>query len=391
MVTGNDKSQDGSADPEARAKPETEIEWKHTNATSGGRLVSLDALRGMDMLFLVGIAPILQALPQLSDSPILRSLADQCRHPEWQGFTLCDLIFPLFIFIVGAAMPFSLGKRLQRDGKWAVYRHVAVRAVILSVLGLVFWGTSGGVHPTWGYYSVLYRIAVSYSLAALIMLNFKASGQALWAFGLIAGYWVVMRFVSVPGYGAGDFSQEGALSTFLSQWISDNISPRLMYVFSITLIPSVANDLLGALAGQWLQSDKSPNAKTLGLLLAGGALVGAGFLAAESFPLNKKLASTSFTLLVCGLSSLLLGLFYWIIDVRGYRRWAFVFVVVGMNSITIYLAARYIDFKKLAGVFVGELSEPLGTAYPVALACAAAIMQWLFLYYLYKRKVFIKV
>jgi len=387
MTMDNGESQDGSTNSESQVGTER----NSTNETSGGRLVSLDALRGLDMLFLVGITPILRALPELSDSPMLQSIADQCRHPEWQGFTLCDLIFPLFIFIVGAAIPFSLTKRLQRDGKWAVYRHVAARAVILSVLGLVFWGTPGGVHPTWGYYSVLYRIAVSYSLAALIFMNFKPRGQALWAFGLIVGYWAVMRFVPVPGYGAGDFSQEGALSTFLSQWLSDNISPRLMFVFSITLIPSVANALLGALAGQWLRSERSPSTKTLGLLLASGVLVGISFLAAESFPLNKKLASTSFTLLVCGLSSLLLGLFYWIIDVRGYRRWAFVFVVVGMNSITIYLAARYIDFKKLAAVFVGELSEPLGTAYPVVLACAAAIIQWLLLYYLYRHKVFIRV
>jgi len=351
----------------------------------------LDALRGLDMFLLVGVGPILRALPELSDNPTFRFLAEQCRHPEWHGFRLWDLIFPLFIFIVGVAMSFSLTKRRQRDGERAVYRHVIVRVVILTVLGLVYWGTPGGVHPTYGYYSVLYRIAVSYLFAALIMLNFKPKGQAIWAFGLIAGYWVVMRFVPVPGYGAGDFSQEGALSRFVSQWISDHISPRLMYVFSITLIPSVANAVLGTLAGQWLQSGKSPGKKTLGLLLVGGALVAFSFVAAESFPFNKKLASTSFTLLVCGLSSLLLGLLYWVIDARGYRKWVFVFVVVGMNPITIYLASRYINFNKVAGVFVGEFSGLLGGAYPVTLASAAAILQWLVLYYLYRHKVFIRV
>ena len=359
--------------------------------TSSGRLVCLDALRGLDMFLLVGIGPIFRALPKLSDNDVFRFLAEQCRHPDWHGFRLWDLIFPLFIFIVGTAMSFSLPKRLQRDGKRAVYRHVFARAIILTVLGLVYWGTPGGVHPTWGYYSVLYRIAVSYLFAALIMLSFNPRGQALWALGLIVGYFVAMRFIPVPGYGAGDFSREGALSTFLSQWISENISPRWMYVFSITLIPSIANALLGALAGQWLQSDKGPGAKTLGLLLAGGIFVACSFLVADSFPVNKKLASTSFTLLVCGSSALLLGVFYWVIDAHGYRKWAFVFIVVGMNPLTIYLASRYIDFTQLAGVFVGELSGMLGVAYPVVLACAAAVLKWLFLYYLYKHKWFIKV
>ena len=391
MTMSDNQSRDGLATPETHSETEVAAERNHTIGTPSGRLVSLDALRGLDMFLLVGVGSILRALPELSDNRTFRFLADQCSHPEWHGFRLWDLIFPLFIFIVGAAMSFSLTKRLQRDGKRAVYRHVIVRAVILTVLGLVYWGTPGGVHPTWGYYSVLYRIAVSYLFAALIILNFNPRGQAIWAFGLIAGYWIVMRFVPVPGYGAGDFSQEGALSTFVSQWISDNISPRLMYVFSITLIPSVANAVLGALAGQWLQSGKSPGMKTLGLLLAGGALVAFSFVADESFPINKKLASTSFTFLVCGLSSLLLGLFYWVIDARGYRKWAFVFIVVGMNPITIYLASRHIDFTKLAGVFVGELSGLLGAAYPVTLAAAAAILIWLLAYYLYKHKVFIRV
>ena len=164
-----------------------------------------------------------------------------------------------------------------------------------------------------------------------------------------------------------------------------------MYVFSITLIPSIANAVLGTLAGQWLQSSKRPGMKTLGLLVAGGALVALGLVAAESMPVNKKLASTSFTLLVCGVSSVLLAVFYWVIDVRGYRRWAFAFVVMGMNPITIYLAARYIPFTKLAEVFVGEFSDVLGDVYPLVVAVAAALLIWLMAYYLYRHKVFVRV
>jgi len=355
------------------------------------RLLSLDALRGLDMFLLVGIGPILRAISGLGDNAFTRAIAGQIRHPDWQGFTLWDLIFPLFIFIVGVALPFSLKKRQEQHGKTAVYRHIFIRAALLTILGLVFWGTPGGVHPDYGYYSVLYRIAVAYLFASLIVINCKPRAQALWALGLIAGYWTLMHTIPVPGYGAGDFSQEGSLATFLSQWISQNISPRLMHTFSITLIPSIANALLGALAGQWLRSSTSQQRKTLGLLLAGGTLIALSFAVAPSFPFNKKLVSTSFTLLTCGISATLLGLFYWIIDVRGYQKWAFIFVVVGMNPITIYLGARYINFTKLAGVFTGEFSGLLGSVYPLILAITIAALQWLFLFYLYSKKIFIKV
>ena len=364
---------------------------EHSSSLEPARLLSLDALRGLDMFLLVGLGPILGAVAGMSDNAFTRTLAIQIRHPDWQGFTLWDLIFPLFIFIVGVALPFSLAKRLERDGKKAVYRHIVIRAAILSILGLVFWGTPGGAHPDWGYYSVLYRIAVSYLFAALIVLNFQPRAQVLWALGIIAGYWILMHTIPVPGFGAGDFTREGNLNTFIAEWISENISPRFKHVFSLTLAPSIANALLGALAGQWLRSSATPQRKTLCLLLAGSALIALSFAVAPTFPLNKKLASTSFTLLTCGLSASLLALFYWIIDLRGYRRWAFFFVVVGMNPLTIYLVNRYVSFSKLAGVFVGDLSPILGTTYPLLLTSVAAAFQWLLLFYLYRKKIFIRV
>lgn len=354
-----------------------------------GRLASLDALRGLDMFFLVGIADMFRALPELSDNQVSRFLADQCVHPEWHGFTLYDLIFPLFIFTVGVAMPFSFAKRVEREGKAAVYKHVAIRAVILFFLGFVHRGLV--VHPNWGLYSVLFRIGFSYLFCALILMNFKPRGQVCWAFGLLLGYWLVMRFVPVPGFGAGDFSQQGNLSTFIANSVADTISPTLKHVLSITLIPSVSTALFGALAGQWLRSGKSPGKKALGLLLASALFVAFGLLAHQSFPICKKLASTSFSFLTCGLSGLLLGMFYWIIDVQGYRRWAFVLIVVGMNSITIYLFAPYFNFHKLSGLFLGPFFDVLGSAKPLAMATAEAVLIWLFLYWLYRQKLFLKV
>ena len=363
---------------------------ENSASSTQGRLMSLDALRGLDMFFLVGIAGIFQALPKLSDNVTFNWLADQCRHPEWHGFAAYDLIFPMFIFIVGASMPFSFARRLEEEGgKKRLFKHIVIRTLTLTILGIILWQRPGGPHPEWGYYSVLYRIGFSYFFAALIMMNTNIRGQIFWTFGLLLGYWVLMRFIPVPGYGMGDLSQEGNLQTFIGKQVSQYISPNFRVMLSLTLIPTISNALLGVLAGHWLKSDKSQVDKAKGLLVGGAALFLASFIIHLDFPINKNLWSPSFTFLTCGISALFLSLFYWLIDVKGYKNWAFFFVVVGMNSITIYAAGFLIRFNTIAMVFVGGLNP--GNAEPLAVAIVAATIKWLFLYYLYKQKVFLKI
>lgn len=355
-----------------------------------GRLLSLDALRGLDMFFLVGLAGIFRALPEHTDNGLNNWLANQVRHPDWQGFTAYDLVFPMFIFIVGVAMPFSFTKRMEKErGKRELFKHVLIRTLILAILGAVLWQTPGGAHPQYGFYSVLYRIGFSYFFAAIIMMNTGIRGQIYWTFGILIGYWLLMRFVPVPGYGMGDFSQEGNLAAYMHRWVGDVISPKFSYVFSLTLITSVSNAMMGVLAGHWLMSGKNGSRKTIGLLLAGIALILVALVAHLDFPINKKLASPSFTLLTCGISAVLLSLFYWLIDVNGHKKWAFFFVVVGVNPITIYVADFLIDFNKIANVFVGALD--FGQANRLVVAITAAAIIWLFLYYLYRQRIFFKI
>ena len=354
------------------------------------RLMSLDALRGLDMFFLVGLAGIFSALPKLSDNSVFRWLSDQCQHPEWQGFTAYDVIFPMFIFIVGAAIPFSFAKRMsQEGGKKKLYKHIIIRAVVLFILGVILWQKPGGAHPHYGYYSVLYRIGFSYLFAGIIFMNFNFKQQAYWAFGILAGYWLALRFIPVPEFGAGDFSQEGNLNTYIVNLVANNICYNLRHVLSITLLPSVSNALFGVLAGQWLKNaEKSPK-KALLLGTAGVGLIIAGLLLHLDFPINKKLGTSSFTLLTSGISASFLALFYWIIDIKGYKKWAFFFVVVGMNSITIYVANTLLNFRSVTNVFVGGFD--FGNAQALVFALVAATIKWLFLYYLYKQKVFLKI
>jgi predicted acyltransferase len=362
------------------------------NSSPKSRLLSLDALRGLDMFFLVGLAGIFQALPNFSDNAFNKWLANQCQHPEWQGFTAYDLIFPMFIFIVGVAMPFSFSKRIKEPrGKRKLFNHVLSRTIILTILGVILWGTPGGAHPHYGYYSVLFRIGFSYFFAAIIMMNSNIRGQIYWTFGLLIGYWLLMRFFPVPGYGIGDFTQDGNVATYFRGLVAENISFNFRFVFSITLITSISNALLGVLAGHWLLSESKPNKKAKWLLFAGIGLIIVSFISHLDFPINKRLASPSFTLLTSGISAVLLSLFYWIIDVKGYKKWAFFFVVVGVNPITIYVASSLLNFKKVAGVFVGAFDlEDIGTV-ALVLAITIAAIKWLFLYYLYRQRIFFKI
>ncbi len=355
-----------------------------------GRLISLDALRGLDMFFLTGLAGIFQALPKLSDTAFNVWLAGQCVHPPWHGFTAYDLIFPMFIFIMGASIPFSFARRLSEEGgKRKLIKHVFIRTVTLTILGIFLWQKPGGPHPVYGYYSVLYRIGISYFFASLITMNTNIRGQVYWTFGLLAGYYLLMRFVPVPGYGIGDLSQEGNLQTFIGEQVSQYLSPNYRAMLSLTLIPSISNALMGVLAGQLLRSEKAAEYKAKGLLIGGAILFTLSFLIHLDFPINKNLWSPSFTFLTCGISALFLSLFYWLIDIKGYTKWAFFFVVVGMNSITIYVAGFIVKFASLADVVVGRFDFGDGRA--LALAITIATIKWLFLYYLYKQKVFLKI
>ncbi|WP_188503982.1 acyltransferase family protein [Parapedobacter pyrenivorans] len=354
------------------------------------RLLSIDALRGLDMFLLVGIGPVCRALPDFKDTVITNFLANQFRHPQWDGFTLYDLIFPLFLFIVGISMPFSFANRgMDRSGKRSLFRHVFVRFIVLSILGALVWQQPGLYHPTYGYYSVLFRIGASYMLASIIIINCSSRYQAFWAFSLVFGYWLVMKFMPVPGYGYGDFTEEGNLLVYTRKIIAETVSPGVQYILNISIAGSVSNVLFGALAGNLVKS-KIKEVNKLRWLVFGGILLAAlAWLVHLDFPVNKKLGSSSFVFLTSGLGMLLFALFYWLIDVKGFKKWPFVFVVVGANSIAIYVAHYLVSFNRLAKSILGGID--FGTAHFLAVAVTMAILQWLFCYYLYKNKIFFKI
>src|SRR4051812_36491737 len=185
---------------------------------SDQRLLSLDALRGFDMFWIIGGKEIAQAAAKLTNWPWLLWVSDQLEHTEWHGFTLYDLIFPLFLFMAGVAMPFSFAKRLKCGAtKAQLYRHVFIRGIALVFLGMIYNDLMKFDWATMRYTSVLGHIGIAYLFAALIVLNWNALGQFFWAIALLITYWALMKFVPVPRYGAGDLSPAHTLNDYLDR------------------------------------------------------------------------------------------------------------------------------------------------------------------------------
>ena len=363
------------------------------------RLQSLDALRGFDMFWIIGWGGMWHALAKLTDWQVFNWWSVQMQHVDWHGFAFYDLVFPLFLFIAGISFPFSLAKSYQNGvSTKQLYVRIFKRALLLVLLGMVFNGLLKFDFSTMRYASVLGRIGLAWMFAALIFINAKRTARIVWCVSLLIFYWLLLTFVPAFDYpGAELFSKEGNFASYIDRMFLPGRMYDPLYdpLGLLGTIPAISNALLGMFAGEWVMSQKeglTGMKKTVYLFVAGVILIGIALLWNQFFPINKKLWTSSFVCLTAGTGSLLFGLFYLLIDVLEYRRWSFFFTVIGVNSITIYMAQSIINFsftsKFLFGGLFGLFPE-LWADFLNALALVA--LCWLFLYFLYKQKIFLKV
>jgi len=356
--------------------------------------MSIDALRGFDMFWIIGGGVIIASLDKIFNHPATAFLTQQLTHVEWQGFRFEDLIMPLFLFIVGAAMPFSFNKRLAKgSSKKQIYFHIARRVIILWVLGMMVQGNllSYDLSKLKIYSNTLQAIAAGYLFASIIILQFKIRWQLVTTGGLLLLFWALMEWVPVPGYGAGVLTEEGNLAIYIDNLVLGRFSDGSSYTWVLSSITFTTTVMLGTTAGHLLGSQKTPAVKTLGLFTAGISSLLLGMVWDIWFPIIKHLWTSSFVLFSGGLCYLLLAVFYLVIDVWGFKKWAFGFVVIGMNAIAVYTATRMFDFRKIADVFVGGLTERLGNCNDLIRAVIALAIVWLILYWMYRKKTFIKI
>ncbi len=363
------------------------------------RLYSLDALRGFDMFWIMGGERIFHALSKATDSPFWNGLSHQFSHPDWNGFRCYDLIFPLFLFIAGVATPYSVGRQLEKGTpRQKLLWRVVKRGLILVVLGIIY-NNDLRIQPIseMRFGSVLGRIGLAYMFANIIYLYTKSQrSRIIWTGSLLLGYWFVLLCTAAPGFPAGNLTLEGNFASYFDRLFL----PGKLYVNNMhdpeglfSTIPAIATGLLGILTGGFLKNSKlSPDVKVVRLIAAGAALIAVALLWNIVFPFNKNLWSSSFAILVGGISMLLLAVFYYIIDVKGYKKWAFFFVVIGMNSILIYMSGHFIDWKYTTNALFEWLTQLAGNPYgPVVFVFCFIAVKWAFLYFLYKKKVFLKV
>ncbi|MDH5605163.1 MAG: DUF5009 domain-containing protein, partial [Cyclobacteriaceae bacterium] len=368
------------------------MEPANTNTLSK-RLLSIDALRGFDMLMISGGGAVIASLEGKTEIGFLNMLGEQFHHPEWNGFTFYDFIFPLFLFIAGVSLPFSLNKGLSLGlTKKDLYKKAFKRMLLLICIGIIFKNAPVPFFE-WSQIrlgSVLGRIGFAGFVTTVIYLNFDIRGRLFWVGGILLGYYASLMLIPVPGYGAGDLSFEGNLVG----WIDRTFLPgRLLQktydeLGLFTQFPALCLTVLGSLAGEVLRNeDFDARKKLMYLVIAGITGIVIGQLWGIFFPVNKHLWTSSFILFTGGMAFLSIALFYWIIDVKGYRKWAFFFQVIGVNSLTIYLASRFISFRNTSELLFGGLYDPLDEKWHSFFHSVGALgLVWLFLYFLYKNK-----
>lgn len=361
------------------------------------RLISIDSLRGFDMLLISGGGTFLVLLENRTGLPWVDWLGRQLQHPAWNGFTFYDFIFPLFLFIAGVSLPFSLNRGLASGlSKTQLYRKAFWRMLILIILGILDKN-----HPVKFFEpdqirlaSVLGRIGIAGFIASLLYLNFSLYGRLAWVGGILLAYYAALFLIPVPGYGAGDLSIEGNLVG----WFDRNFLPGrlLQKIYDenglLTQLPALCLTVLGTMAGDILRNDEKESKKIQLLILAGVIGIGSGLLWGIHFPINKHLWTSSFILLTGGMAFIFLSLFYFIIDIMKYQKWAFFFQVIGMNSLTIYLVYHFIDFSQTSNILFSGLYAPAPEQFHKALeALGALALVWLLMYFLYKKRIFIKI
>jgi predicted acyltransferase len=354
------------------------------------RLVSVDALRGFDMFWIMGGDYVLRSLPAIHNSALTRGLAAQMEHCEWAGFHFYDLIFPLFVFLVGVSIVFSIRRMVERAGRGVAVKRIIIRSVILFLLGVFYMGGVSNGFKNVYFAGVLHRIAVAYFFAALIFCFCRLRTMVLICLALLAGYWLLMSFVTVPGVGAPSLDGPGIN---LAHYIDERFLPGRKFEGTLlSTMPAVANCLLGVFAGLLLNDQVISSQKKVYYLLGSGIVsLVVGLIWAQQFPIIKLLWTSTYVLVACGVSAILLAGFFQVIEIWQCRTWAQPFVWMGMNAITVYLVANIVNFHRLAARFVGgDIGVYLGSYSELVLSLVGLGLTFWFVHFLYGRKIFLR-
>lgn len=404
-----------------------------TNQTSSdnaprGRLMSLDALRGFDMFWIIGGEHVAKAIEPLGEGGVVSTLTTQLRHVEWEGLRFYDLIFPLFLFLIGVSIVLSLDRLLATSGRKGALVRIARRSALLFAVGVFYYGGLSRAWPDVQLSGVLPRIALCYFFAASLYVCLSRKGIVIAAIVCLVGYWAVMTFVPFPDVDlqhrsigrrgtqadavpvsemladvttnvSGTFEEGRNLAHYVDfRWLPGR--KRNLYYTNeglLSTIPAIAVTLMGIMAGWLLVSLRwTDRQKVAWLLAAGTVAIAVGLLWSLQFPMIKRIWTSSYALVASGFSAIALAMFFLVIDVLHWRKWCTPFLWIGANSLAIYLVVNLVDFEAIAARFVGgDIQGVLDSrvtqgAGGVVIAIVGLLLPLLLVRFMYQRKIFVR-
>jgi predicted acyltransferase len=378
---------------------------KNTHSSSK-RLESLDALRGFDLFFLVALGPLMHSLARTANMEWLNESMWVFSHVSWEGFSPWDLIMPLFLFMSGISMPFSLSRYKSISDKRPLLRRLAKRILLLWIFGMMCQGNLLALDPNtiYLYSNTLQAIATGYLITALLFLFTSRRTQIITAVVLLLVYWTAMQFITVDGYGGGNYTPQGNLA----EWIDNTVLGRFRdtaqvidgkvvvadwyhYTWILSSLNFGVTVLTGLFAG-YIAKDKIEEKKKLKLYFGTGiTMVIAGWLWNFQMPVIKTIWTSSMVLVSSGYCFLLMGLFYYWIDYKGHRSGITWLKVYGMNSIVAYMLANVVNFRCIGESLFYGLEQYMGSYYSFLMTLWNIGAVYVIIWFMYKRGIFLKV
>jgi predicted acyltransferase len=370
----------------------------NASQTGSHRFVALDAFRGATMALMVLV----------NDPGYGRAAYGPLKHSDWNNWTITDVVFPSFLWIVGVAITLSLGKQVAAGApRSRLFGQVFRRAFILYALGLFLYGFPKFDLGTWRLLGVLQRIAICYCIASVIYLTCGIRAQIAWIVSLLTAYWLIMMLIPVPEYGAGFLDVDRNFAHYIDSIVLGSHNYRSTNTWDpegiISTLPAIATALLGIMAGHILRLKRELSERTTWLFFVGCLLLGLGLICDMWLPINKKIWTSSFAIFMAGLDFVLFAIFIWLIDGLGYKRVVKPLVIMGLNAIAVYMASELLDeilglIRMSDGISLhawvyNNWFAPLASPSNASLfySVAYTLLMYLVAYGMYRRKWFLRV
>lgn len=375
--------------------------------TLSGRLESLDVLRGADLFFLVALGPLIRSVIRAADVPWLNACMGPFLHSSWTGFTLWDLIMPLFLFMSGITIPFAYARYKEAPDRKPLIRRLVRRVLLLWIFGMIVQGNLLGLDPDhiYLYTNTLQSIAVGYLFSVLLFLYTSRRTQLIVTAALLLIYWAAMQFIRVGAFGGGDYTPDGNLCEWVDRVVLGRFrdgaavqdgavvfAAKYHYTWILSSLNFVATVMSGLFAGYIARSRTLADKRKVALFLGiGAALVVLGWVWNLVLPVIKIIWTSSMVLVSSGYCFLLLGVFYYWIDYKGHRRHLTWLKVYGMNSIAAYMLAMAVQFGCIGRSLLYGFEPYLGDFYSTLILFSNVAVVFLILWVMYRQRIFLKV